>query len=47
MEEKFTAQLSKKLFLSEINKRLQYEKNKAVINEWQESRDELVGLVYE
>ena len=38
------AQLSKKIFLSEIKKRLQYEKNKDVINEWKVTRYELEGL---
>jgi len=38
------AQLSKKIFLYEIKKRLKYEKNKDVINEWIETREELEGL---
>ena len=33
--------LSKRSFLSEFDKRIRYEKNKEVINEWLESKEEL------
>ena len=34
--------LSKKVFLDEIDKRIKYEKNKTVINEWLESKEEII-----
>jgi epoxyqueuosine reductase len=34
--------LSKKVFLDEIDKRIKYEKNKIVINEWLESKEEII-----
>ena len=34
--------LSKKGFVDEIDKRIKYEKNKIVINEWLESKEEII-----
>jgi epoxyqueuosine reductase len=34
--------LSQKVFLDEIDKRIKYEKNKTVINEWLESKEEII-----
>ena len=34
--------LSKKVFLDEIDKRIRHEKNKTVINEWLESKEEII-----
>ena len=35
--------LSKKVFMDEIDKRIKHEKNKVVINEWLESKEEIIS----